>query len=107
MERDQQVAGLDRRLIEILEERRRRNAARAFRTGDLHFGIHGQHHRGEFGGGIRQGDAAAQRAAVADRRVRDMRGGERQKRRASGDQRIVMRLDMPGQRAQPQTAILQ
>ena len=52
-------------------------------------------------------DAAADRAFVPDRRVRDVRRGRVIERRVPGDQRISQHLAMPGERADTQPIPLQ
>ena len=52
-------------------------------------------------------DAAADRAFVPDRRVRDVRRGLVKERRVPGDQRISQHLAMPGERADTQPIPLQ
>ena len=54
---------------------------------------------GQFGRRIGEGDRAAEGAAIADRRMADMRHGERDQRRMLGDQRGMLDLRMTRQRA--------
>ena len=67
--------------------------------GDLDLAAERQQARRQFGRRIGEGDRAAERAAVADRRMADMRHGERDQRRVPGDLGGALGLDVAGQRA--------
>ena len=74
-----------RGLEQALEEILCLDGALALRAGRLDFAVERQQAGRQFGGRVGKGDGAAERAAVADRRVADMRHGARDQRRVLGD----------------------
>jgi hypothetical protein len=60
----------------------------------------------QLGRGVRIGRAAADRAAVADRGMRDQRHRLGQERCLTGNKRVAAKLGMPGQCADAQHAVL-
>ena len=98
-DRGQHVARAERGLEQAFEEIIGLHRAPAVRPGDIHFTAERQQARRQFGGGIGEGNRAAERAAVADRRMADMRHGERDQRRMPGDLGGAFGLGVAGQRA--------
>ncbi len=82
--RDEQLSLLQRRGVEALEEVLGGDAALAFFSGDDEGRSKRDRAGGQLGGRIGEGAAPAEGAAVADRRVRDMRHRGRDERKVFG-----------------------
>ncbi len=93
--------------IQALEEVVGLDGAAAGGTGDLDLAAERQQTGRQFGGRIGERNRAAERAAVADRRVADMRHGERDQRRMAGDLGRALGLSMASQRSDLELAVLQ
>ncbi len=101
-QRGDQLVRRRRRLVEVDEEIVRLDDADAVRAGDLDRAAERQQAGRQFGRGIGERDRAAERAAVADRGVGDMRQGQCEQRRMGGDKRRGEGLGMAHQRADAQ-----
>jgi len=102
MDRNQQLAGFNRRLEQIEEEVIGGYAAGSIGIRDLKLGTHRERHRGKFGRRVRMRNAATEGALVTDRGMRHMRRSLAEKRRMLGNERIGHHLAMSRQRADPQ-----
>ena len=69
---------------------------------DAELGVEREHDRGQLGGRVGVGEAAADRAAVADRRVADEPARLGHQRRARADRRGALDRRLPRQRADRQ-----
>ena len=95
----QQFVRLQRRFEQALEELGRGDLpVPGWPAGDQR-GVQGQDDRGQVGRGIAVRQRAADRAAVPDLRVADLAGRVRQQRDGLGQQRGVLQVAVPGQRA--------
>ena len=79
--------GPERGLEQVAEEIVGRDGAAPLRAGDLHLAAEREQAGRQLGGRIGERDRAAERAAVADRRMADMRHGARDQRRVLRDDR--------------------
>jgi hypothetical protein len=104
LDRRDDLALAQRRLQQAGEEVARRHTPLPPARDEHHRGVQRHDAGRQLGGGIGIGQAAADRAAVADRRMGDQRRGLGQQRRMPGDQRIAAELRMPGQRPDAQRA---
>ena len=95
----------ERGLEQALEEILRPDGALALGAGGVDFAIERQQAGRQFGGRIGEGDGAAERAAIADGGVADMRHGARDQRRVFGDQLGAFGLGMAHQRADLDLAV--
>src|SRR5579864_1094874 len=75
-------------------------------AGDLDLAAERQQAGGKLGGGIGEGDRSADRAAVADRGMGDVRQSARQKRRVLGDVALALGLGVAHQRADLDRAVV-
>jgi hypothetical protein len=105
-DRGEHVLGAERRLEQSLEEIVGLHHPLTFFARNLDFAAERQQARRQFGSRIGKRDRAAQRAAVSDRGVADVRHGERNQRRMFGDVGRALGLGVAGQRADLDHAIL-
>ena len=106
-DRGQHVARAERGLEQALEEIVGLDRALALSAGDLDLAAEREQARRQLGRRIGEGDRAAERAAVADRGVADMRHRQRDQRRVPGDLGGALGLRVTRQRADLDHAVLQ
>src|SRR3954470_16839912 len=99
------VIGTRRRLEQAFEEVGGLLGALAVRPGDVELALQCHETRRQFGGGIRVGERAADGAAVADRRMRDVRHRERDQRGVSGDFRGMLQRGVARERPDLDSAV--
>ena len=99
------ISGGERGLEQALEEIVGLDGAGALRPGDGQFAIQRKHACRQFGGRISEGDRAADRAAIADRGMTDMRHGQGDERSPPGELGRAFGLRVAHQRADFQMSV--
>ena len=93
----------------VVNEDTKKSAAgmrrRAPDAAHLDLGVQRHGHRGQFRGRVGVGERPAQRAAVADLEVPDVRRRPGQQRHRGADGLVPLQRPVPGQRAHPQRAV--
>jgi hypothetical protein len=100
-----QLVGLERGQEGRHEELAGRDAPGAPGAARLDGGVERERDRGQLRGGVGVSQRPAERAAVADLEMPDVRRGPGQQRRGARDHLIPLQRAMPGQGAHPQRAV--